>query len=195
MRVVEVVRRFAITGAECSGKTTIALAVVSDLRRAGYRVAYVAEPGEKLIFDLKRFDGKDAAPWAYMVATKMRDEAVAELLPNVEIVVSDRTPLDHALYAHIRQAQLLDSMPKSERMALGALLVSGLEWLQRYDQVFFSTIEGVPLVADGLRQAGKNSMRNDFEIQMRETLDTYPVLAGSIDARITVMTSGIIAKL
>ena len=188
-------RRFAITGAECSGKTTIALAVVSGLRRAGYHVAYVPEPGEKLIFNPKRFDQHEAAPWAYMVSTKMRDEAVAELLPNVDIIVSDRMPLDHALYAHIKYGVDLNTLPKEERMVLGALLVSGIEWLQRYDQVFFSTIEGVPFVGDGLRQRGADSMRIDFETQMRETLETYPVLQGSLDARITAMTSGIIAKL
>lgn len=144
------VKRVAIIGAESTGKTTLALQVAGALRAEGVRAALVPEAGNDLPFDPAHFDTSPTAH-AYAITAKMAAESRAAMRPNVEFIVSDRSPFDHALYASVRDF---------DDIALDELLSSALEWCFVYDAIYMTTIAGSPYVEDGYRApASENGVR------------------------------------
>lgn len=149
-------RRIALIGAESTGKSTLALMLTGRLRTHGVRAALVAESGSSVPFPPSMLDSELDAH-AYMITNKMAAESAAALRSNVDFVISDRSPFDHAAYL-------------ATRFDVGeadtALIQAAEAWLDKYEVVYVLRTEGSTYVEDGYRQKAEE---NDY----RERVDQY----------------------
>lgn len=93
-----------------------------------------------------------------MIANKMAVEARTALRSNVDFVVSDRSPFDHAAYFSTRFSQ--------PTVQMETLCRAALEWTRNYDAIYFLPVEGSTYIEDGYRQ---EAVLNDY----REGVDRY----------------------
>jgi nicotinamide riboside kinase len=158
-------KRIAIVGAESTGKSTLASLLTGRLRTHGVLAALVAESGSELPFHPSMLDSKHEAH-AYMISAKMAAEARAMLRRNVSLLISDRSPLDHAAYYRVRF---------SETPTMRALCDAAALWAREYEAIYFLPIEGATYVEDGFRQAAaQNDYRDRVDAWLRKHVLDLP---------------------
>lgn len=138
-------KKIALVGAESTGKSTLAHMLTGRLRTRGVLAVVVAESGSELPFAPSLLDYNLDAHH-YMITAKMAAESRAALRPNVNFIISDRTPFDHACYLSVK---LGIQGPASTR-----LFDLALAWLGTYDRIYFLRLEGSTYVEDGFRAPG-----------------------------------------
>lgn len=142
--------KIGLIGAESTGKSTLAHMLVGRLRTHGVLAQMVAEPGSSLPFSPERFD-TDPQAHIYQITRKMELEMLAGMRENVKVVISDRTPLDHAAYLVTR----FHNIP-----AWACAVVKAAEvWAEQYDALYFLRTGGAEYVEDGFRAPAAD---NDF---------------------------------
>lgn len=148
-------KMIGIIGAESTGKSTLGLMLTGRLRTHGIHAALVAEAGSARPFTPALLDTTPAAH-VFSVTHKLAQEAAATLRPNVDVIVSDRTPFDLFAYYAVRFVEF--DQPALRQVCL--------DWLSQYDQIYYLPTAGAEYVEDGYRQAQE---LNDY----RERVDRY----------------------
>lgn len=140
-----------LTGVESTGKSTLAHMLVGRLRTHGVLVDLVAEPGSMLPFSPELFDSRWEA-WMYAITNKMATECRAMLRPNINWVISDRTPLDFLAYWEVKVPPLDPDFVE--------LIV---EWVKfHYEVIYYLPAEGSVYREDGFRMLEKENKHRDL---------------------------------
>lgn len=157
--------KIALVGAESVGKSTLALTLTGRLRTHGVLAALVSETGSSLPFP-PAFHDTEWEPWAYHINGKIAAECAAVLRPNVEFVVSDRSPLDHFAYYKVRRP---DGPMQRE---LGEVAHA---WMSTYDAVYYLPAEGTVYNEDGFRASvSHNTWRTDVDAALGRIVAHLP---------------------
>lgn len=90
-------KKIGIIGTSSSGKTTLCYEILWRLKKAGVTCDGVLQQDRRISFDPKLLDINELAQFS-IISNQMKMEADICMAPGVEMVVSDRSPLD--LYAY-----------------------------------------------------------------------------------------------
>lgn len=91
------VKKIGIIGTSSSGKTTLCYEVLWKLKRAGVLCDGVLQQDRRFTFDRALLETDPLAQWSF-ISNQIKNEADMAMRPGVDILVSDRSPLD--LYAY-----------------------------------------------------------------------------------------------
>jgi nicotinamide riboside kinase len=158
----------ALLGAECTGKSTLALALQQALSKRGFRVTRVDE-------ELRSWcDAHQRTPFAQEQASIAREQRRAvESVSDGDFVICDTTPLITAAYSDLLfgdQSLYACALEHHSRYALTLLCGTDLSW-----------------VADGIQRDGE-AARLRFDARLREVLTQHRIafctVLGVGDARL-----------
>lgn len=90
-------KKIGIIGTNSSGKTTLCYEVLWKLKRAGVSCDGVLKQDRRISFDKPLLETNPLAQWS-IISNQIKAEADMAMRPGLEILVSDRSPLD--LYAY-----------------------------------------------------------------------------------------------
>lgn len=130
--------KYGLIGTSCAGKTTLAHTLTGRLKSYGVLVDGVYSQDRKLTFDVSYLETEMAQNW--MVTNLITQEVAMESRSDVNILLSDRTPLDLlAYYAY--------QFPDSPLFA--AMKAYVLEYCKTYAALFY--LEPLPYQDDNKR--------------------------------------------
>jgi len=153
----------ALSGVECMGKTTLALALTGRLRSRGILTEVVCEPGSAAPFPPEFLDA-GVAGWAYLVTNHIAQQAAVSARSNVEWMILDRTPLDFMIYYHARFPRT-DLSTELEGIAA--------EWSRQYDLVYLLDTAQAMYREDGHRApSNSNTWRETCRTLFSDTLES-----------------------
>lgn len=147
------VKKFALIGTSCSGKTTACLALVSRLKSYGVLADGVFSQDRRLSFDTRCLETEEAQ--VFMVTRMVEKEVEASLQVDTEVLISDRSALDLMSYYKYQ-------FPDSELMK--RLLPFVKEWTRTYCCMYF--LPPLPYQADGKRPS------DTFRLEVDKVLTT-----------------------
>lgn len=131
------VHKFGIIGTSCAGKTTLAHTLVGRLKSYGILADGLFSQDRKFSFDKKYIESEAAQNW--MVANLISKEVDIVLHGDVEVFITDRTPIDlFAYYAYQHDTELSR-----------ACWAYALEWAKTYDALYY--LAPLPYHDDGKR--------------------------------------------
>jgi nicotinamide riboside kinase len=163
------VKVIGLFGSESLGKTSIGYMLTGRLRSHGVLAEFVTDSSAAMPFEPECFDHYDAA-WMYVVAKKIAAECEFALRRNVEVIISDRTPLDLWYYWRMKH-------PRSSLLPNAHPLV--LSWMHQYDALYFLPAAGTEFRYDQFREPTDDSRRTIDEAFQRDLAalsDRYPAL-------------------
>ena len=131
--------KFAFTGTNCSGKTTMALDITARLKMAGVLAEVVSSQDRKITWNDAHFPIDYRAHYG-MLCNLIHAEVQAELKGDAQVVITDRSCLD--LYAIARY----DHPDSAPIMGLENMVLS---WAASYTKIFY--LEPLPYQADNKR--------------------------------------------
>lgn len=107
------VKKFGIIGTSCAGKTTLVYGILEKLKLRGVHVDGILQQDRRFSFERARLEDDPMAQWSF-IANQIKAEADMALRPGVDVIVSDRSPLDFYAYyewqygenVHLRNAVL-----------------------------------------------------------------------------------------
>lgn len=134
-------KKYAIIGTSCSGKTTTVYNVVGELRKEGYHIEGIISSDRHYTFDAKKLDYMPEAQ-SYVILQQAFLEANLSTRDDIEILLSDRSPLDFFAYFQYCLADIQE--PYFEAMEKLAWT-----WAKTYDAIFY--LEPLPYVSDNKR--------------------------------------------
>jgi len=144
------VMKFGIIGTSCAGKTTLAHALVSRLKSYSILADGLFSQDRKFSFDRKYLPTEAAQNM--MITNLISKEVDLSLHGDVEVLITDRTPIDlFAYYAHQYDTPLSR-----------ACWAYAKEWAKTYTQLYY--LAPLPFQDDGKRPA------DDFRLQVDEKL-------------------------
>ena len=91
------VKKFAVIGTSCSGKTTLTLSILAHLKQMGISCDGVLQQDRRFAFDRIQLEKYKEAQY-YFICNQIMRETELTLRGHCEVIVSDRSPLD--LYAY-----------------------------------------------------------------------------------------------
>lgn len=150
------VRLVGFFGSESIGKTSTGYTLTGRLRTHGALAEFVSDSSAAMPFPPDRFDTHEAA-WVHVLAKKMEREAEFALRSNVDLIVSDRTPLDLLAYARMKH-------PNSALLAAFEPLV--LAYMHQYDALYFFPAHGTAFRYDQFREPTADS-RDQIDAHFR----------------------------
>lgn len=104
------VKKFAIIGTSSAGKTTLVYDILHRLKLAGIHADGVLQQDRRFSFERARLEDSIEAQYSF-IANQIKTECDMVLRPGLEVLVSDRSPLDFYAYyewQYGRCNQLLD---------------------------------------------------------------------------------------
>jgi AAA domain len=144
--------KYGIAGTSCSGKTTLAYALVSRLKSYGVLAEGVFSQDRKISFDKGHLDKTEIAQH-WMVSNMIAKETEMSLHGDTDILVSDRTVLDFFAYCSYQY-------PFTELTS--SLWIYVQEWCKTYDAIYL--LNPLPYQADGKRPADEFRLGVDSEL-------------------------------
>lgn len=147
--------KFAIIGTSCAGKTTLTHALVARLKSYGILADGVFSQDRKFSFPLSQIESEDAQNW--MVANIIAKEADLFLHNDIEVLISDRSPLDllaYYVYQH--------DTPLSK-----AATNYAIEWCKGYTALYY--LDPLPYQDDGKRPP--DAFRLGVDETLRQLVD------------------------
>ena len=160
--------KFAFTGTNCSGKTTMALEVTARLKAEDHALAEVVSSQDRKITWKDAHFPVDYRAHYGMICNLIHAEVQAELKGDARIVVTDRSVLDLVAIA-------LTDHPNNPLVTDG-LLSMCLDWAQSYTRIYY--LEPLPYQEDGKRPA------NDFRMKTHETLVTKVMTIAEVKRKV-----------
>lgn len=160
------VRLVGFFGSESIGKTSTGYTLTGRLRTHGALAEFVSDSSAAMPFPPDRFDTHEAA-WVHVLAKKMEREAEFALRSNVDLIVSDRTPLDLLAYARMKH-------PSSALLAAFEPLV--LAYMHQYDALYFFPAHGTAFRYDQFREpeaTSRESIDDHFHKRLDQISRTY----------------------
>lgn len=131
--------KFALTGTNCSGKTTLALGLTESLKRDSVLAEVVSSSDRRISWSDAHFPVDVRAHWG-MITKLIGAEVAAELRGDADVVITDRSVLDLyaiATYDHPNNASML------------ALEPAILDWVSKYTAIYY--LEPLPYQEDNKR--------------------------------------------
>ena len=159
--------KIAILGAECSGKTTLAKRLDSELTRQGFSACFVAEALREWC------DSNQRTPIAneQIDIAKLQIQRIQDA-PAVDYLIADTTALITAIYSEI----IFNDT---------SLYPLALESQQRFDLTLVMGLD-LPWVADGIQRDGV-TIQSAFDVKLRYVLQSqgigFSVIYGTGDER------------
>jgi len=137
-------------GSESIGKTSTGYMLTGRLRTHGLLAEYVTDSSAAMPFPPDRFDTHVSA-WVYVLMKKIERECEVALRSNVEVIISDRTPLD--LFAYFQ-------MKHPEAHAASAAIAPLVDyWVSLYDHLYFFPAAGTTFRSEGFREPTDDSRK------------------------------------
>jgi len=158
---VKQVKLYGMFGSESLGKTTIGYSVTGRLRTWDILAEFVTDSSAAMPFPPTEFDRNPYA-WFYVWTKKIMRECEYAIRSNVDLIISDRTPLDLFFYCHYK-------MKKKEELLQRAMYTFAQEWIKKYDILFWLPAEGTTFRYDKFREDTDQS-RNEVEAMVKEFL-------------------------
>lgn len=142
--------KFGIIGTSCSGKTTLAHALTARLKTYGVLVDGLFSQDRKLTFSTDYLETEAAQNW--MITNLITQEVAMTSRSDVEVYISDRTPLDlFGYYRHQFRTPLSNAM---ERYVY--------EYCKTYSVLYY--LEPLPYQSDNKRPSDQFRLAVDDEI-------------------------------
>lgn len=91
------VKKFGIIGTSCAGKTTLVYDLLHKLKMRGVNVDGILQQDRRFSFERARLEDDPLAQWSFIM-NQIKAEADMQLKPGVDVMVSDRSPLDFYAY-------------------------------------------------------------------------------------------------
>ena len=133
------VHKFALIGTSCAGKTSLAHSLVGRLKTYGVLADGIFSQDRKFSFPLSKIESEAAQNW--MIANIIAKEADMQMHEDVELVLSDRSPLDLlAYYAYQYQGK---------SALYEAAKGYAIEWCKGYEALYY--LEPLPYQDDHKR--------------------------------------------
>ncbi len=151
--------KFALTGTNCSGKTTMALDLTARLKRRGILAEIVSSQDRKITWKDAHFPVDARAHWG-MITNLIHAEVQAELKGDADVVITDRSVLD--LYAIATYDHPTSDLIKGLEPAI-------LAWASTYKKIFY--LEPLPYQADNKRP--NDDFRMATHGQLLKLFDKY----------------------
>lgn len=141
------VKLIGLFGSESIGKTSTAYMLTGRLRTHGLLAEVVTDSSAAMPFPPDRFDTHPVA-WMYVIMRKIERECEYALRSNVEILVSDRTPLDLLTYFRMKhpESDLVEAVDRLMKV-----------WMSRYDLLYFFPAKGTEFRFDSFREPTDHS--------------------------------------
>lgn len=178
-----------ITGAYCTGKTTLFHALDRELRNLGLSVASMPDLARNCPLPLNLEQTDISSIW--LATTQIAREVEAEASAG-DVVLCDRGIPD--IMGHIasaQSAQIGGDLIRSFEPALS-------EWNRTYDVILYSTLNPrIPIVRDGLRVLDPAYREKLDELTWKcvSGLDKTHKLSGSPEARITASLQAVLRSI
>jgi len=145
------IRKFGIIGTSCAGKTTLAHTLVGRLKSYGILADGLFSQDRKFSFDKKYIETEEAQNW--MICNLIAKEVDLSLHGDVEVLITDRTPIDlFAYYSHQHNTRLSEACWNYAK-----------EWAKTYDALYF--LEPLPYQDDGKRPSDDFRLAVDAELR------------------------------
>ncbi len=152
------VRKFGLIGTSCAGKTTLAHSLVGRLKSYGVLADGLFSQDRKFSFDKKFLESEAAQNW--MVTNLIAKEVDLTLHTDVDVYITDRTPVDlFAYYAHQYDTPL-------SRACWDYVL----QWAKTYEVLYY--LEPLPFHDDTKRPP--DDFRLAVDAKLRELLPQVP---------------------
>lgn len=151
--------KIGLIGNSSTGKTTSAMALVSELKARGLGAAHYGDACRFISFKPDLFDTRPEAR-LHVLFKQMEAEAERSVRPDVEYLVCERTAADWYFYYRWT----------CERMGVSVwpevtLLVQ--RWMRGYDLLLYLSSEGMDYIPDGFRPPS-SEIRRDVDRFYRE---------------------------
>ena len=140
------VKKIAVIGAHCTGKTTICNKLVLYLQARGLKVTQITEMARKFPFPVNEESTLKAQEW--ILPHQIREENNSA---DFDVVVCDRSVLDN--YAYLYRANGKQHHELKDLM---------LTHLKGYDLLLVTKIKEEPMLADGFRSTN-SEFRQEIE--------------------------------
>jgi predicted nucleotidyltransferase len=151
------IKKFALIGTSCSGKTTLCLSILAHLKGIGVLCDGVLQQDRRFAFDRAQLELYKEAQY-YFICNQIMRESELTLRGHAEVLVSDRSVLD--LYAYY------EAMFGEDKKLFG--LVTG--WCKTYTALYY--LPPLPYVDDKARPSDKFRMKVDR--RLRPLLNCIP---------------------
>jgi nicotinamide riboside kinase len=138
------IKKFGIIGTSCAGKTTLVYDILHKLKMRGVNADGVLQQDRRFSFERARLEDDPLAQWSF-IANQIKAEADMALRPGVDVIVSDRSPLDFYAYYEWQYG---------ENVHLKNMV---LDWCKRTFTRMY-VLDPLPYVDDGARldEKGRN---------------------------------------
>lgn len=90
-------KKFGIIGTACCGKTTLCYQILARLKQEGIKCDGVLQQDCRINFDRSLLDTEEAAQWS-IIANQLKEEADMALRKDIDVIITDRSPLDLYMY-------------------------------------------------------------------------------------------------
>ena len=151
--------KFALTGTNCSGKTTLALDITARLKKNAILAEIVSSQDRKITWKDAHFPVNPRAHWG-MMTNLIHAEIQADLKGDADVIMTDRSVLD--LYAIATYDH-----PEAELIAKFETAV--LAWASTYTKIYY--LEPLPYQEDNKRP--NDSFRMATHGQLLKLFDLY----------------------
>lgn len=142
--------KFGIIGTSCAGKTTLAHGLVARLKEYGILADGLFSQDRKFSFSKEFIETEEAQNW--MVANLIAKEVDTVLHGDIDVFITDRTPVDlFAYYAYQYNTPLS-----------AACWEYAKQWCARYDALYY--LEPLPFQDDGKRPSDDFRLGVDAEL-------------------------------
>lgn len=131
--------KFALIGTSCAGKTSLTHTLVGRLKTYGVLADGVFSQDRKFSFPISKIESEPAQNW--MIANIIAKEADLQMHEDVELLLSDRSPLDLLAY-YAYQYQGKSSLYE-------AVKAYAIEWCKGYTALYY--LEPLPYQNDNKR--------------------------------------------
>jgi len=145
-------KKFAIIGANSTGKSTASHYITAKLRAEGILCERTTESARVLSFNRALLDTEIASQY-WVFGKGMMEESLAKCRGDVDVLICDHTPYDYFIFARTEFPKL------HETPVFDAVKELSKKWLGTYKGVFvFSTI-GTKYHTDSVRKEKKEGMK------------------------------------
>lgn len=155
-------KKYALIGTSCCGKTTAVHSIVGTLRKEGYFIDGITSLDRNYTFDYKQLDTNPKAQ-AYVILQQAFNEMRIETRDDTDILLSDRSVVDYFAY-------MMVSTPGNVYCDAMRNLV--MKWVKTYDTLFL--LKPLPYVKEQKRPS------DDFRMMVHNVLSELVAMISNV---------------
>ena len=149
------IKKFAVIGTSCSGKTTLVYNVVGALRKQGMHIEGLTSTDRIYPFEQKKLDYMHEAQ-SYIVLQQSHLETRISVRDDVDAFLCDRSTVDFFAYYEY-------FLKDPKNIYYNVLKSFAFNWAKTYDALFY--LEPLPWINDNKRPADDLRLGVDYVIQ------------------------------